>query len=389
MEEFEKDQKNSIIIYFLMIISTVLTIFIIPNYFPTYTRILNVLIWIVIFLRARTLANQHNRFKGQKDKLKTIFLIVFIYLIGYYLSGIFFGYTSTIYSQSITSIISNFVFYIFVIMLQEYTRSRLVNNTRSFSMYALITIMLIILSFNYNNFLENFSTGEKAFKFIASEIYPVIIHGILCTFLVKIGSYKLSLMFLLPVEILKYLVPIQPDIDWFVIIALQSALVLITYYYIYYEHLINVERYTRKEIQKGSPKATIPAIIFVIAFTFFIAGIFPIKPIALLSNSMKPYIKRGDVVLVKKVEQDDIKNICIGDIVEYTLENKVVIHRVINIVEGSGGKRTFTTKGDANSTADEKPVEENQIVGIVKYYIPVIGYPSVIFSEKILKVGNN
>lgn len=387
MEEFEKDQKNSIIIYVLMIVSIIFTIFIIPNYFSNYTRILNLVIWIIIFLRARTLANQHNRFKGLKEKLKTTFIIVFIYLIGYYLSGLFFGYKKSVYSHNFVGLLSNFMFYIFVIMLQEYTRSRLINNTRSFSAYAFITILLVILSFNYNKFLDNFSTGEVAFKFIASQIYPAIIKGILCTFLVKVGSYKLSLMFLLPIEIATYITPVVPDIDWFVIVAFESALVLLTYYYIYYEHIIHVERYTRKEISKGSPKTTIPAVIFVLVFTFFIAGLFPIKPVALLSNSMKPYIKRGDIVLVKKIKQEKIKDICVGDIIEYSIENKVIIHRVVNIIEGSGEQRTFITKGDSNDAPDANPVEESQVLGVAKNYIPYIGYPSVIFSEKILKLG--
>ncbi len=386
MEEFEKDKKNSIIVYIFIFISAILTIFVIPNFLPNYTRLLNLLLWFIIFIKARSLSNQHNRFKGLNEKLKVIFIIVCIYVIGYYLSGIFFGYQKTIYSHTFLGIFSNFLFYILVIMFQEYTRSRLVNNTRSFAMYSLITIALIILSFNYNSFINNFSTGEVGFKFVASEVYPVIIKSILCTFLVKVGSYKLSLMFLLPQEITKYLVPIVPNMDWFVIVAFESALVLLTYYYVYYEHLINVERYTRKEIKKGSPRTTIPAIVFVLAFTFFVAGLFPIRPVALLSNSMKPYIKRGDVVLVRKIKHEDIKNICLGDIIEYQIDNKIVIHRVINIIEGSGGKRTFITKGDANNAADPNPVEEKQVLGTAKSYIPYVGYPSVIFSEEILKI---
>lgn len=46
----------------------------------------------------------------------------------------------------------------------------------------------------------------------------------------------------------------------------------------------------------------------------------------------------------------------------------------------------FITKGDANDTADAFPVSEDQVIGITKHYIPYIGYPSVIFSEKILNM---
>ena len=82
-----------------------------------------------------------------------------------------------------------------------------------------------------------------------------------------------------------------------------------------------------------------------------------------------------------------MKDICVGDIIEYSIENKVIIHRVVNIIEGSGEQRTFITKGDSNNAPDANPVEESQVLGVAKNYIPYIGYTSVIFSEKILKLG--
>ena len=253
-------------------------------------------------------------------------------------------------------------------------------------MYGIITTMLIILNFNYSTVFDNFASGELGFKFIASQVYPTIIKGILCSFLVKLGSYELSLMFLLPSKIMEYITPIIPDLDWFIIVAFDSALVIMIYYYIYYEHMINIERFTRKEIKSGNPKSTVVAVIFVLLFTFFVAGFFPIQPVALMSNSMKPYINRGDVVLVKKIKQEELKKLCVGDVIQYSIDNKTVIHRIITIIEGSGGKLEFITKGDFNETADVFPVEEEQVVGIAKYYIPYIGYPSVIFSEKVLNM---
>lgn len=389
MDNIVNESKRLLIIYCLIVISVVLTMFVIPNFFPTQYRIINLIIWGIIFLSARGISNQHNRFKAQKDELKTIFIIVFLYLIIYYLSGLIFGYVKSIYSHTLGALIYNFTLFILAILFKEYTRSRLINNTRSSVMYAIITILFIILDFNYTKFMDNFATGEIAFKFIASEVYPTILRGILCSFLVKRGSYKLSLMFVLPLTISEYIMPIFPDIDWFVTVAFESILVILVYYFVNYEYMIKVERFTRKEIKYGNPKSSLPIIIFVLLFTFFVAGFFPVKPVALLSNSMKPYIKRGDIVLVTKIKKEEIKNICIGDIIEYQLENKYIIHRVVNIIEGSGGKLTFTTKGDANNSDDKEPVSEEQILGIAKHYIPYAGYPSVIFSEKILKIGNN
>lgn len=388
MEDFIKDRKNLIIIYGLMIVSIILTLFVIPNFFPTHYRILNLVIWFIIFLFARKVSNQHNRFKGQSEEMKTIFIIVFIYLIVYYLSGLIFGYSQSIYSHTLKGILYNILLFVVVILFQEYTRSRLINNTRSSFLYFLITLMFIVLGFNYNNFSDNFSTAENAFKFISSQIYPAIIRGILCSYLVRIGSYKLSLMFILPLTLVEYLTPVFPNIDWFITVAFESILVILIYYFVSYEHSINTERYTRQEIRYSNPKTVLPGIIFVVIFAFFVAGLLPIKPVAILSNSMKPYFKRGDVVLVTKVKKENLKNICVGDVVEYKIDGKTVVHRVSSIVEGSGNEIYFITKGDANDLPDSNPVTEDQIIGIAKNYIPYIGYPSVIFSEKILKIGN-
>ena len=271
-----------------------------------------------------------------------------------------------------------------VILLQEYTRSRLINNTRSKLGYAFITILLILVSYNYSTVYNSFGSGENIFKFFASDVYPAIIKGILLAFLVKLGSYELSLMFILPIRVMEFITPIFPDLDWFLIVSFESALVLMVYYYIYYEHMINVERFTRKQIEYANPKKTVTAIIFVLAFTFFVAGFFPIQPVAIMSNSMAPNIQRGDVVIVEKLDKEDIKNLQVGDIIEYSIDNKIVIHRIDAIVEASAGKIEFVTKGDNNKSRDKESVKESQVMGKVNFYVPYVGYPSVIFSENVL-----
>lgn len=105
---------------------------------------------------------------------------------------------------------------------------------------------------------------------------------------------------------------------------------------------------------------------------------------AVMSNSMVPDFYRGYIVISKKIKKDDIKEIKVGDILEYQLESNVIIHRVIEIEE-KDGTRLFTTKGDNNDFPDMKKVEEKQVLGIVKFKIPYAGYPSVWFSEILFK----
>ncbi len=78
----------------------------------------------------------------------------------------------------------------------------------------------------------------------------------------------------------------------------------------------------------------------------------------------------GDAVVVVK------GNISVGDVVVYYYQNKMIIHRVVNITEVDGYKY-YTTKGDANpsSLEFEYYVPQDKIIGKVGFRIPFIGWP--------------
>lgn len=386
METFEKESKYKVIITILILFAIFIEIIIIPKFFYDYSSILNLVIWIVIAVFSQKLQNQHNNFKSKKETFKTVFIIISVYLILYYLSGLVLGFAKNIYTNSFKNIIVNFIMFIAIIPFQEYTRSRIVNNSRNNFIYFLITVALILSSIDYSNLIYYFASGSSAFEYIAGTLYPLIIESVLCTFLVKKGSYVISLMFILPLKCADIFIPIVPNMDWFIKVSYISALVIIVYYFANYEYKILVERFTRKEIKKDDPKKSIPAVLFVMLFTFFVAGLLPIKPVALLSNSMFPNVKRGDVVIVKKLKHEDLRNLCIGDVVEYKIENISIVHRIVEIHKSSTGEYIFITKGDAN-TSEDSPVTEKQIKGIAKNYVPYVGYPSVWFSEQILKIN--
>ena len=100
-------------------------------------------------------------------------------------------------------------------------------------------------------------------------------------------------------------------------------------------------------------------------------------PMTILTGSMVPTYMPGDVVYVKSVDGAQPGNISIGDVVTYQPESgtaKFITHRVIALATGDDGKITsVTTQGDANNVADD-PLQPIQIRGVVKFYIPKIGY---------------
>lgn len=80
-----------------------------------------------------------------------------------------------------------------------------------------------------------------------------------------------------------------------------------------------------------------------------------------ISNSMEPEIKVNDCVVLKKVKSE---NLNIGDDVGYiNQQGKVVVHRIVDIVESDSGMRQFVTAGINNSSSDQMYVPFDSIVG--------------------------
>lgn len=86
---------------------------------------------------------------------------------------------------------------------------------------------------------------------------------------------------------------------------------------------------------------------------YFLETDYPMATIT--SGSMWPALKRGDLVLIKGIENKD--EISVGDIVVYKNQKGFTIHRVIKLDEN-----TLTTKGDANNVNDV-PVNYEELIG--------------------------
>ena len=91
-----------------------------------------------------------------------------------------------------------------------------------------------------------------------------------------------------------------------------------------------------------------------------------------ISGSMEPEYMVGDLLYVKPVSMEEIH---VGDDISFVLNEDLVVatHRVVRIdIE----KKHFYTKGLANEIEDGDPVHYNNIIGVVQFNIPLLGYVS-------------
>lgn len=107
-----------------------------------------------------------------------------------------------------------------------------------------------------------------------------------------------------------------------------------------------------------------------------VPSFFSISPMIVLTDSMYPGIKSGDLIIVTKVDTAELKKDDVISFFDPSSKNgsSVVTHRIIEIT-GDGQSLAFRTKGDNNNTADEMPVPAKSVVG--RYVFRIAGAGSV------------
>ena len=115
-------------------------------------------------------------------------------------------------------------------------------------------------------------------------------------------------------------------------------------------------------------------ILIILLIIIIISKIQGIEYKVVLTPSMEPELPVGSLLVIKPTEYEDIK---IGDDVTYIRSNSnvVVTHRVIQKEDGY-----ITTQGIANDIADN-PIAYENVIGVVKFNIPKIGYITIKFRE--------
>ncbi len=239
-----------------------------------------------------------------------------------------------------------------------------------------ITIVLILIGINYNVYSNLFADKEQFFKYNCSNILPSISLGILYTYLTQKGSYMLPLFFRLFNRFLVILLPILPNIDWFItgsIYILSPVLIYILFKYKYTKEKQDI----RKKRENSNVKiGYIITLILAITLICFMLGAFKYEPITILTNSMSTTFNRGDVLIYQKLTDDELKNIPLYSIIVYSIGDQYIAHRVVSITK-ENDTVFYQTKGDSNNVADTLLVLPNQIKGVYIFHIKYVGFPSV------------
>lgn len=140
--------------------------------------------------------------------------------------------------------------------------------------------------------------------------------------------------------------------------------------------------YTARTMQALSVISSV-VVLFVISVTSFL-GLGGMKVMHVVSDSMVPTFKTGDVLLVSTQDKDNIHE---NDMIAYTAEwlnNKTVTHRVKSV-----NKDKIITQGDNNSMSDPE-FSKDKVVGKITAIVPKMGQlfsPSGVIGLAVGSIG--
>ena len=83
--------------------------------------------------------------------------------------------------------------------------------------------------------------------------------------------------------------------------------------------------------------------------------------IKMQGGSMFPYLRKGDIALIRKV---NFYQLCEGDIIAFETEGKWIAHRILKKIN-KNDKKTFLCKGDAMKNHDPLVAENNYLGKII------------------------
>lgn len=381
----KKNEKRVLLLETFTLLLLILNVFV-KNILNDYTLILFLLTLFLVSILF--IGFEKERTKEEKKIVKKIIFYTVSFLMMMYGLGLLSGFLITSYSLTIKSILKNSFSVILLIMIEELYRYNICkkgeNNKYiiyiSVIIFTLVDVSLVISNYNLNE-LSSF------LKLTTLIVCPSVFKNIMLSDFSKKYGFKICIIYQLIMGLYVYVVPIFPNLNEYMESIVMSLLP------IFILMLINMQ-FENKQPEDIRNKHIISKIfggflIIIITITICLfSNLFPWWIAIVGSGSMTPTINVGDAIIIDKVKESEIKKLKVGDVIVFEINKSMYTHRIVNI-DVKNNEYYISTKGDREgNVVDDWIVKNKDIIGIVKFKIPYIGYPTV-WLNNLLKEAQN
>lgn len=318
-----------------------------------------------------------NDFK-YRQTLKTVMICLLFYFILIYVGGLFTGFAKTIYSFGFTNLIYNIIPTLIYIVLMEFIRSIYINRSNNNKIIIVLSCIVFIIYDSFSKFyLYNLSVSDDLYEYIGLVILVSIARNIFLSILCSKSNVVNCIIYRIITELYIFVVPIVPNFGPYINSVLEITLPLII-------GLILMSPSKRilpsPNMTKRGRISSIVVVSILLLIILLNSGLIKYQMFVIGSNSMNPYIYRGDVIIARRTNSKEIKQIKKGEILVFRYDKKIVSHRVYKIITRNN-KLYFRTKGDNNDQVDDNLAKESDVIGTVSFRIKYIGLPSIWLRE--------
>ena len=321
------------------------------------------------------------------ETLFYMFAYTILFVISTYVVGIFSGFNHSIYKLSISNLLTIILPFLLIIVSGEFLRNEVARKGETSILgYILITILFIIVDCTIYLTSFDISTGDGLIKFLWCILLPSVSKNILLIYVSRIGGPYPTIVYRIIMELKTFIIPIVPDFGLYIESVLSTVFPALLGIIIF----LSLKQYQNKEVEgKSLVNSKMYIYLSVIITGALIVSMvmlssckFKYGAVAIGSGSMTGTINKGDVAIYKSI--GDYKP-QVDDVLVFKKDNRVIIHRIIEVVDINENEQVYYTKGDANEAADGYPIPRSDIIGVVKGKIKYIGLPSVYLNEFISK----
>lgn len=320
----------------------------------------------------------------KKEVTKYMITFAIIYIALYYVLGIYVGFYKSTYTFGFDTLFKYIIPIILIIISSEIIRNEFLMCKSKFSILNTLLFSVVIDLVVYVN-VYNLFDKEEFLQALGYIFFASIISNILYNYLSNKFGIVPNIAYRIIISIYVYIIPIVPDVYIYFKSVCRMVYPLIIYIVLrsVYEKNKTIEKSTSKSIRFIS---TTIVIVFMTVLSILISCKFKYGMLVIGSGSMTGTIDKGDAIIYKS--SNNIKEAKEGDIILFEVGNKIVIHRVIRVMDINDEIRLYT-KGDNNMQQDPGYVTEKEYKGQVVLKIRKIGMPTIWVNDffKELKRG--
>ena len=366
------DKKKIYIISIAIFVALLVALFI-----PFGTgRIVGAIVLIPCTVIALMFIKKRNTLSINTNQIIMIMTVMgIVYVTLYYLSALHFGFTKTGYGLKADIIFRLTIPIAIIIVSTEIVRYVLQaqkNKIVSVFAYLICLVSDVLICSNIAD-ITNISTFMDI---VGLTLFPGIIYNLLFNYLSKRYGFIPNIIYRVLTVLIFYLIPYGSAISDSLVSFINMILPIGIFYFIdsLYESRKKYALGEQSVLKKNLSRVlSVICVIIMISLVMLISNQFKYGSYVVATESMTGELNKGDMIIY---ESYDDQIIIEGQVIVFESNKAVTIHRVAKI-EIINGVTRYYTKGDANEDMDSGYITESNIIGLVNYKVPVIGFPTI------------